>query len=64
MYGNNRSIDVDKLRNDMENESLGAFWGGGFGGAIMEASDIRKASDEELIKIAKRQGKNLDDYQG
>ena len=63
MYGNNGSIDVDRLRDDMESESLGAFFGGGFGGALMEASDIRRASDEELIKMAQRQGIDLDDYQ-
>lgn len=63
MYGNNGSIDVDRLREDMESESLGAFFGGGFGGALMEASDIRRASDEELIKMAQRQGIDLDDYQ-
>ena len=62
MYGNNGSIDVDRLREDMENESLGAFFEGGFGGALMEASDIHIASDEELIKVAKRQGIDLRRY--
>ena len=27
------TIDVDKLRKDLINESYGAFFGGGFGGA-------------------------------
>ena len=57
------TIDVDKLRQDMQNECLGVFFGGGFGGALMEASDIRRASDEELIMMAKRQGIDLDEYQ-
>lgn len=56
------SVDIDRLREDMENESLGAFFGGGFGGAIIEASDVRNASDNEVITMAKRQGINLDDY--
>ena len=63
MYGNNESIDVDRLREDMESESLGAFFGGGFGGAFIEASDIRNASDDELIEMARRKGIDLDDYQ-
>ena len=41
-----QEIDVERLREDLENESLGAFWGGGFGGALVEAGDIRRASDD------------------
>lgn len=52
-------IDVDKLRRDMENDSFGAFYGGGFGGAFMEASDIEDASDEELIEMAQKKGIDL-----
>lgn len=55
-------IDIERLRNDMEKESLGAFFGGGFGGALMEAAHIRKASDEEIIEIAKKQRINLNEY--
>lgn len=63
MYGNNESIDVDRLREDMESESLGAFFGGGFGGALMEASDIKYSSDDEVIERARRQGIDLSQYQ-
>ena len=56
-------IDVDKLRDDMLNEDLGAFFGGGFGGALMEAIDIERASDEELVEIAQRQGIDLRKYE-
>ena len=45
-------IDVDKLREDMRNEDLAAFFGGGFGGALVEAIDIERASDEELVDMA------------
>jgi len=61
MLGND-SINIDRLREDMESESLGAFFGGGFGGALFEASDIRSASEDELIEMARRQGINLDKY--
>ena len=62
MFGSGGSIDVERLRDDMESESLGAFFGGGFGGALMEASDIRSASDDEVIEMARRQGIDLDAY--
>ncbi|HAE15001.1 MAG: hypothetical protein IKF00_08500 [Solobacterium sp.] len=55
-------IDIEKLREDLKNDSLGAFFGGGFGGALIEASDIRHASDEELIEIARRKGTDLRSY--
>lgn len=46
------TIDVDKLRKDLINESYGAFFGGGFGGALIESFDIERMSDEELVKNA------------
>lgn len=55
-------IDRDKLRNDLQNDSYGAFFGGGFGGAILEAEDIGRASDHELINIALRKGVDLQKY--
>ena len=56
-------IDVDKLREDMRNEDLGAFFGGGFGGALIEAIDIERASDEELVDMALKQGIDLRKYE-
>ena len=56
-------IDVDKLRDDMLNEDLGAYFGGGFGGALMEAIDVERASDEELVEMAQRQGIDLRKYE-
>ncbi|MBR3343482.1 MAG: hypothetical protein IKG34_04715 [Solobacterium sp.] len=55
-------IDIEKLREDLKNDSLGAFFGGGFGGALIEASDLWHASDEELIEIARRKGTDLRSY--
>ena len=51
-------IDIEKLREDLKNDSLGAF----FGGALIEASDLWHASDEELIEIARRKGTDLRSY--
>ena len=56
-------IDIEQLREDLKQEALGAFFGGGFGGALMEASDIDHASDQELVDMAERQGIDLRDYQ-
>lgn len=56
-------IDVDELRNDLINESMGAFFGGGFGGAFVEGMDIRNASDEEVVNIALRKGIDLSMYE-
>ena len=47
----------------MRNEDLGAFFGGGFGGALIEAIDIERASDEELVDMALKQGIDLRKYE-
>lgn len=56
-------IDVEALRQDLLTEDYGAFFGGGFGGALMESFDIKNASGEELIRIAQRKGIDLKKYE-
>ena len=56
-------IDADGFREDLKNECYGAFYGGGFGGALMESFDIESASDEELVEIALSKGIDLTDYE-
>lgn len=56
-------IDIERLRRDLLNDDYGAFFGGGFGGALMESMDIRKASPEELIRIAQRKGVDISRYE-
>ena len=53
------TIDIDKLRQYMLDNSYGAFFIGDFGGALAEAADIENASDEELVEMAKMQGIDL-----
>ena len=53
------TIDIDKLRQYMLDNSYGAFFVCDFGGALAEAADIEKATDEELVEMAKRQGIDL-----
>ncbi len=57
------TIDVNALREDLLNDSFGAFFVGGFGGASCETSDIENASDAELVDLARKKGMSLFDYQ-
>ena len=63
MFNETITIDVDELRKDMREDCMGAFFGGGFGGALMEAGDIDRASNEELVEMAQRKRIKLRDYQ-
>lgn len=58
------TIDIEKLREALRQEALGAAFGGGFGGALIDVADIETASPEELIRIAERYGLDLGDYEG
>ncbi len=52
-------IDVEALRRAVRDECLGAAFGGGFGGALMEACDADTASPEELVDMARDCGVDL-----
>ena len=56
------TINIERLREDLRNEDLGAYWGGGFGGALMEAFDLDRATPEELMQIAQDKGIDLRRY--
>ena len=56
------TIDIERLREDLHSEDLGAYFGGGFGGALMEAFDIDNAMPEELMQIAQDRGVDLRRY--
>ena len=56
-------FDSDGLRDDMEDDCYGAFFGGGYGGAMIEAFEIEEASDEEVLRIAQEKGYNLGRYE-
>lgn len=55
-------IDIERLRKDLKNESLGAFYGGGFGGALIESFKIDSLTPNELISIANRLHIDLNKY--
>ncbi len=52
------NIDFEELRDDMKEECYGAYFGGGFGGALIESFDIDAASESELLDMARE--KNID----
>ncbi len=52
-------IDIDELRKVLKQDCYGAFFGGGFGGALIESFDLDRASPEELVEIALRKGVDL-----
>ena len=56
------TIDIQHLREDLRSEDLGAYLGGGFGGALMEAFDIDSATPEELVQFAQDRGVDLQEY--
>lgn len=57
------TIDVEKLREDLKQECYGAFFVGGFGGALMESFDLERVSPEKLVEIAEKKGVDLKKYQ-
>ncbi len=55
-------IDIERLKKDLEDELMGAFCIDGFGGAFIEAVNISKMTDEEIIEIAKANGIDVSTY--
>ena len=56
-------INLDALREELEQEYYGAFFGGGFGGAIIQAAEIQTASVSELIALAQEIGMDLSRFE-
>ena len=63
MYQETITIDIDRLRDDMRDECLGAYFGGGFGAALIESFDVDRATPEKLVEMAQNQGIDLRKYQ-
>ena len=56
-------IDIEEIRKDLIEYSHGAFYIGGFGGAIVEAQDIENMAPDKLISLAIERGLDLEKYQ-
>lgn len=61
---NNESItiNINRLREDLYDECMAAYFGGGIGTALFDAADVENASPDELVEIAKQMGFNLRKY--
>jgi phage major head subunit gpT-like protein len=59
----NNEIDIDSLRQDLEDDALGIMFNVS-PAAVMELSEIENATDDEIIEIAIRNGYDLSRYQG
>lgn len=62
MYEENITIDIDKLRNDMREECLGAYFGGGFGAALIKSFDVDSVTSKKLVEMAQEQRFDLKKY--
>lgn len=62
MYQETITIDIDRLRDDMRDECLGAYFGGGFGAALIESFDVDRVTPEKLVEMAQNQGIDLRRY--
>jgi hypothetical protein len=56
-------VDIEKLRNDIKQQCYGIFFGGGYGGALIQSFDVENATSDELINMAIQQGMNLKKYE-
>ena len=56
-------IDYEALREELKQELYGAAFGGGFSGAFLEAGDVDDASPEELLRMARNNGIDPEDYE-
>lgn len=54
-------LDIERLRNDME-DYYGIAMFSGFPMAVMDLSKVARASDEELIRMAEKNGVDLRKY--
>ncbi len=54
-------IDVDRLRGDLE-DYYGTAMTGGFPMAVMDLSNLDRASDAEVVEIARKEGVDLSKY--
>lgn len=54
-------IDIERLRGDLISYFEGAFFNG-FGAAMIDISEIKSASKNKLLEIAKENGFDINDY--
>ena len=50
------TIDIESLRRDLQEDSYAAYYGGGYGAALIEAMDPDSANDEDVLNSARNHG--------
>lgn len=55
------NIDIEALRHDLEEYFMGIMFNIS-GAAMISLEELKNASDEEIIKVARDNGFNLNDY--
>ena len=55
-------VNVEQLKADLKSEYLGAYFGGGFGAALVSYSDVENASTEKLLQMAESFGLGISNY--
>lgn len=55
-------FDIERLKEDLQDDSYGAYFSGGYGGALIEAMETEDDSDENIIMKAKKNRIDLQDY--
>ena len=56
-------VDIEEIRKDLLENSYGAFYIGGFGGAMVEAQDIENMAPDKLISLAIERGLDMEKYE-
>lgn len=57
------TIDIDALKREMQSNLYGAYFGVGFGGVVVSAFDLERATPEKLVEVAIEQGIDILKYQ-
>lgn len=56
MFFGKRENTIEELRKELKDECYGMAYAAGFPEALLEISDIDRADDEEIIRLAKKHG--------
>ena len=56
MFGRKKKYTVEELRKELKEDSYALAYGAGIPEALFEVEDVNRASDEEIIRMAKKRG--------
>ena len=57
-----QNYDFESLRGELMRQCRGAYFGGGFGAAMVDEQNIRRASDSSLLQYARELGVDPNNY--